>query len=69
MLPLELGDYVVAVSTYGSTIDDAVAGTYVNDDGGDYQLAIDLPRDVLPVPGGPISKTPFGILPPSFWNF
>ena len=24
---------------------------------------------VLPVPGGPISNTPFGIRPPSFWNF
>ena len=26
-------------------------------------------RSVFPVPGGPTSKTPFGILPPSFWNF
>ena len=26
-------------------------------------------RRVLPVPGGPISSTPLGILPPSFWNF
>ena len=25
--------------------------------------------NVLPVPGGPTSSTPFGILPPSFWNF
>ena len=24
---------------------------------------------VFPVPGGPISRTPFGIRPPSFWNF
>src|SRR4029077_4180281 len=24
---------------------------------------------VLPVPGEPISSTPLGILPPSFWNF
>ena len=24
---------------------------------------------VLPVPGGPISSTPFGMRPPSFWNF
>src|SRR5881392_1768745 len=24
---------------------------------------------VLPVPGGPTSSTPRGILPPSFWNF
>jgi hypothetical protein len=24
---------------------------------------------VLPVPGGPISKAPFGILPPRRWNF
>src|SRR5215468_2439994 len=24
---------------------------------------------VLPVPGGPTSKTPFGMRPPSFWNF
>src|SRR5712671_4391011 len=24
---------------------------------------------VLPVPGGPTSNTPLGILPPSFWNF
>ena len=24
---------------------------------------------VLPVPGGPISNTPFGMRPPSFWNF
>ena len=24
---------------------------------------------VLPVPGGPMSSTPVGILPPSFWNF
>ena len=26
-------------------------------------------RRVLPVPGGPIIKTPFGMRPPSFWNF
>src|SRR5437879_9783184 len=26
-------------------------------------------RSVLPVPGGPISSTPFGMRPPSFWNF
>ena len=26
-------------------------------------------RRVFPVPGGPIMMTPFGILPPSFWNF
>ncbi len=26
-------------------------------------------RRVLPVPGGPMSSTPFGILPPSFVNF
>src|SRR5216683_4032927 len=24
---------------------------------------------VLPVPGGPIRSTPFGMRPPSFWNF
>ncbi len=24
---------------------------------------------VLPVPGGPTSRTPFGMRPPSFWNF
>ena len=24
--------------------------------------------NVFPVPGGPTSKTPFGIFPPSFWN-
>ena len=24
---------------------------------------------VLPVPGAPINSTPFGIRPPSFWNF
>src|SRR5208282_125982 len=24
---------------------------------------------VLPVPGGPTSNTPFGMRPPSFWNF
>ncbi len=24
---------------------------------------------VLPVPGGPIIRTPFGMRPPSFWNF
>src|ERR1700680_4824237 len=24
---------------------------------------------VLPVPGGPIRSTPFGMCPPSFWNF
>ena len=24
---------------------------------------------VLPVPGGPISSTPLGMRPPSFWNF
>ena len=23
----------------------------------------------MPVPGGPIKRTPLGILPPSFWNF
>ena len=26
-------------------------------------------RRVLPVPGGPIRSTPFGMRPPSFWNF
>ena len=26
-------------------------------------------RSVLPVPGAPIRSTPFGIRPPSFWNF
>ena len=31
--------------------------------------AIARARSVLPVPGGPIRSTPFGILPPSFWNF
>ena len=30
--------------------------------------AMALARSVLPVPGGPTSSTPFGILPPSFWN-
>ena len=25
-----------------------------------------LAKSVLPVPGGPTSRTPFGILPPSF---
>ena len=24
---------------------------------------------VLPVPGGPMSSTPLGMRPPSFWNF
>src|SRR5436190_20838050 len=28
-----------------------------------------LASNVLPVPGGPTIRTPFGILPPSFWNF
>ena len=28
-----------------------------------------LANRVLPVPGGPTNKTPFGIFPPSFWNF
>ena len=31
--------------------------------------AMALARSVLPVPGGPTSSTPLGILPPSFWNF
>jgi hypothetical protein len=31
--------------------------------------AIALARRVLPVPGGPMSRTPLGIRPPSFWNF
>ena len=31
--------------------------------------AIALASKVLPVPGGPTSSTPFGIRPPSFWNF
>ena len=26
-------------------------------------------KSVLPVPGGPMSRTPLGIRPPSFWNF
>ena len=28
-----------------------------------------LPSMVLPVPGGPVNKTPFGILAPSFLYF
>ena len=28
-----------------------------------------LASNVLPVPGGPTINTPFGMLPPSFWNF
>src|SRR2546427_4685956 len=31
-------------------------------------LPISLARRVLPVPGGPTIKTPFGMRPPSFWN-
>ena len=31
--------------------------------------AIALANNVLPVPGGPISKAPFGILPPKRLNF
>ena len=31
--------------------------------------AIALANKVLPVPGGPTIKIPFGILPPRFWNF
>ena len=31
--------------------------------------AIARARSVLPVPGGPTSRTPFGIFPPSFLNF
>ena len=31
--------------------------------------AIALASSVLPVPGGPTSNTPFGILPPRRWNF
>ncbi|MNH39611.1 hypothetical protein D3C79_1008080 [compost metagenome] len=30
--------------------------------------AMALASRVLPVPGGPTSSTPVGILPPSFWN-
>src|SRR3990172_11807582 len=30
--------------------------------------AIAFASRVLPVPGGPTINTPFGILPPSFWN-
>ena len=29
--------------------------------------AIALAKRVLPVPGGPIIKTPLGILPPNLW--
>ena len=31
--------------------------------------AIARASKVLPVPGGPTSSTPFGMRPPSFWNF
>ena len=31
--------------------------------------AIALANKVFPVPGGPISKAPFGILPPNLLNF
>ena len=31
--------------------------------------AIALAKSVLPVPGGPISKTPLGIFPPTLVNF
>src|SRR6266481_3398812 len=31
--------------------------------------AIARASKVFPVPGGPTSKTPFGMRPPSFWNF
>ena len=31
--------------------------------------AMALANKVLPVPGGPTIKIPFGILPPRFWNF
>jgi len=31
--------------------------------------AIAFASNVLPAPGGPTSRTPLGILPPSFWNF
>ena len=31
--------------------------------------AIARANNVLPVPGGPTNKTPWGIRPPSFWNF
>ncbi len=31
--------------------------------------AIPRASKVLPVPGGPTSRTPLGIRPPSFWNF
>ena len=31
--------------------------------------AIAFANSVLPVPGGPINKAPFGILPPSLLNF
>ncbi|GBE40141.1 hypothetical protein BMS3Bbin09_00013 [bacterium BMS3Bbin09] len=31
--------------------------------------AIAFASNVLPAPGGPTSKTPVGIFPPSFWNF
>ena len=31
--------------------------------------AIARARSVLPVPGGPIMSTPFGMRPPSRWNF
>ena len=31
--------------------------------------AIARARSVLPVPGGPTSSTPFGIRPPTCWNF
>jgi len=31
--------------------------------------AIAFAKRVFPVPGGPINKTPFGILAPISWNF
>ena len=31
--------------------------------------AIAFANKVLPVPGGPTIKIPFGIFPPRFWNF
>ena len=35
----------------------------------DISPAIALAKSVLPVPGAPIRRSPFGIFAPSFWNF
>jgi hypothetical protein len=46
----------------------AIEGSKLGGVGDGVSPATALARRVLPVPGGPNSNAPLGILPPSFWN-